>query len=367
MSTAGGSPRLHQAHSSIPVAPVPWRIGLLVTAMICGVVVVSNVFTAANQVIGWAVAASVIALLLIPVVGWMDRHMPRPLAIILTFLAVVALAIGVTWLYSSSVLDQVDQLQESGPQIAAGIEGRDDRLGALAREISLSDQVEELTSRLDERTGSGADAIRSAAFSAPPYFVAMILTIFLLLFGPRMVQGGLDQLSPARRDRLRPAVADATRRTQVYVWASIAQGLASGAAIWVVGSMLDVPAVGLLALFGALVAMVPYLGIVLGWLPLLLLGVGVAPGFEVFLAALVAASLQVAEALWWRRRIDGRSLHIGPAVPVVVAILGFGVYGIGGALYGCVLAVLGLALADQLRPGEALPTPLDELATDHEH
>ncbi len=81
----------------------------------------------------------------------------------------------------------------------------------------------------------------------------------------------------------------------------------------------------------------------------------------------MAASLQVAEAWWWRRRIDDRSIHVGPAVPIVVAILGFGIYGIGGALYGCVLAVLGLALADQLRPGEAFPTPLDELAPDPEH
>lgn len=335
--------------------------------MLCGVVVVTNVFTAAHQVIGWAVAASVIAVLLMPVVQWMDRHMPRPLAIVLTFVTVAALAGGVTWLYSSSLLDQVDQLQESGPQIAADIESRDDRLGAIAREIALGDQVEELTARLDERTGTGADAIRTAALSAPPYFVAMILTIFLLLFGPRIVQGGLDQLSAERRARLGPAVAAATTRTQLYVWASIAQGLVTGVAIWVVGSMLEVPAVGLLALFGGLVAMVPYFGIVIGWLPLLILGVGVAPGFEVLLAALVAASLQVAEAWWWRRRIDDRSMHVGPAVPIVVAILGFGVYGIGGALYGCVLAVLGLALADQLRPGEAFPTPLDELAPDHEH
>lgn len=185
----------------------------------------------------------------------------------------------------------------------------------------------------------------------------MILTIFLLLFGPRMVQGGLDQLSADRRDRLRPAVGDATRRAQVYVWASIAQALVSGAAIWVVGSLLDVPAVGRLALFGALVAMVPYFGIALGWLPLLLFGVGVAPGVEVLLAALVAVALQVAEAWWRRRRIDDRSIHVGPAVPIVVAVLGFGVYGIGGALYGCVLAVLALAMADQLRPGEAFPHP----------
>ena len=356
-----GGPSEPALPNTLSGAPVPWRVGLLVTTMICAVVLVSNIFTAAHQVIGWAVAASVIALLLTPVVAWMDRHMPRPVAIIVTFVTVAALALGITWLYSSSLLDQVDQLQESGPSIAADIENREDRLGATAREITLVDQVTELTARLDERTGSGTDAIRSAALSAPPYFVSMVLTIFLLLFGRRILQGGLDQLSPQRRERLVPALADATRRTQMYVWASIAQGLVSGAAIWAIGSLLDVPAVGLLALFGALAATVPYFGVVIGWLPLVLLGVGVASGLEVALAVLAAVSLQLTEAMWWRRRVDERSIHVGPAVPIVVAILGFGIYGIGGALYGCVLAVLVLALADGLRPGESIPTPLDEL------
>jgi predicted PurR-regulated permease PerM len=130
--------------------------------------------------------------------------------------------------------------------------------------------------------------------------------------------------------------------------------------------MLEIPAIGLLALFGALAATVPYFGIVIGWLPVLLLAVGVASGLEVALAALVAASLQVTEGLWWRRQVDDRSIRVGPAVPIVVAILGFGIYGIGGALYGCVLAVLVLAMADQLRPGEAIPTPLDEPPADPE-
>jgi len=332
----------------------------MVTALICAVIVIRNVFSQAHQVIGWATAASVIALLLTPVVQGMDRIMPRALAIILTFVMVAALGAAVTWLYSSSLLDQVEQIQESGPSIAEEIENREDRVGEIAREVGLVDQVTELTDRLDERTGSGSDVIRTAAMSVPPYFVSMILTIFLLLFGPRMIQGGLDQLSADRRNRYEPALNEAARRTQAYVWASIAQGVVSGAFIWIAASMLDLPAAGLLALFGAVAALLPYLGIVVGWLPVLILGIGVASGLEVAMVAVVAVVLQVVEVLWWRPRVDHRTLHVGPAVPVVVAILGYGIYGLGGALYGCVLAVLALAVADQLWPGAELPTPLTD-------
>jgi len=340
--------------------PPPWRVALLVAALICAVVVIRNVYSEAHHVIGWAVAASVIALLLTPVVHRMDRVIPRALAIILTFVMVVGLGVGITWLYSSSVLDQVEQIQESGPSIAQQIEEREDRVGEIAREIGLVDQVSELTARLDERTGTGGDAIRSAAMSAPPYFVSMILTIFLLLFGPRMIQGGLAQLSAPRRARYRPALDEAARRTQGYVWATIAQGVVSGVFIWVAATMLDLPAVGLLALFGAVASLLPYLGILVGWLPVIILGVGVASDLQIASVIVVAVALQVVEMLWWRPRVDKRTLHVGPAVPVVVAILGYGIYGLGGALYGCVLAVLGLAIADQLSPDTDIPTPLAE-------
>lgn len=341
--------------------PSPWRIVVLVAAIVCGVVVVRNIFASASQVIGWAVAASLIAMLLAPVVQGMDRRMPRALAIVVTFVMVVALAVGVTWLYTTSVLDQVEQIRESGPAIAEEIEQRDDRIGQLALDAGLSDQVTELTDRLAEQTGSGGDAIRSVALSAPPYFVSMILTIFLLLFGPRMVSGGLDQLSERRRERFRPALAAATHDTRIYVWASIAQGVANGLALWGAGTLLDLPAAGLLALFGGLVSTIPYVGIGVSWLPIAALGLGTASGIAVGVVVVLAIAFQVAEWFVWRPFVDVRSLHVGPAIPVISAIVGFGIYGIGGAIYGCVIAVFALALADQLAPGDReLPTPLDD-------
>ncbi len=336
---------------------------VLVAVLACGIVVVQNIFSQSTQVLGWGVAAAVVAMLLSPVMQGLDRRLPRPLAILATFVMVLVLSGGIAWIYTSTLLDEVEQLQESGPAAATQIEERDDQLGQIARDIDLTDRVTELTDRLDERTGSGSDVIRSAALSVPPYFVSMILTIFLLLFGQRMIQGGLDQLSEEHRARLRPALGEATRRTQIAVWASVAQAVVSGFAIWLVGSWLGVPAVALVALFGATAGLLPYVGIGVGWIPVLVLGVGVgsASDLEVALAAICAVVLQGVEWRYWRPFADGRSLHVGPAVPVIVAILGFGIYGLGGALYGCVIAVLALALADQLtRDADDLPTPLDE-------
>lgn len=338
-----------------------WRLGLLVLAGILAVVVARNVFLAAHRVLGWAVAAAVVAMLLSPVVRLLDRVIPRALAMAVAVVFVAGTAAGLGALYSSSLLTEVDRLQQQAPEVAERIEQRSDRIGAAARELRLVERVTELVDRLDAAVGSGGDALRSAALSLPAYFVSLILMLFLMVYGPRMVDGALGQLPTATRERLGPALLGAARRTQRYAWATILQALVVAAAIWLVAWLLDLPAPGLLALFGVIAALVPYLGILVAWIPVVVLALGTSPGAHVALAGALAVALQAAEALWWRRLVDPRTLYVGPAIPIVVGALGFAVYGIGGALYSIVLAVFALALTDELSPvDDPLPTPVDE-------
>jgi predicted PurR-regulated permease PerM len=57
-------------------------------------------------------------------------------------------------------------------------------------------------------------------------------------------------------------------------------------------------------------------------------------------------ALQLFEALVVRRRVDGRTLHVGPALPLIVALIGWDIYGLGGAIYGVLLLILAFAFAD---------------------
>lgn len=338
-----------------------WQTAVWVAALVLAVVVVRNVFVGAHQVLGWAAASSIVAVAIAPLVTRFDAAMPRPVAIAAAILLLALVAGGAAWVYNVGVLDEVGRLQEAAPAIAADIEARDDRLGTLARDIGLERQVAELVERLDERTGTGGDVVRSLALSAPPFFISMILTIFLILFGRRIVTGAVEQLPPKYGRPLGRALPRAVRRAQVAYAGAIAQAVVNGAAVHVAARMLDVPAAGLLALLAGLVAMVPYVGISLGWLPVLGLALGVAPMAQVLVAALVAVAIQVLEAVWWRPLVDGRGVYVGPAVVVVVAVLGHAVYGLGAALTASAFAVVALALVDELTgEDEPIPTPLDE-------
>ena len=57
-------------------------------------------------------------------------------------------------------------------------------------------------------------------------------------------------------------------------------------------------------------------------------------------------ALQLVEAAVVRPRVDPRTVRLGPTIALVVALLGFELYGVGGAVYGVALAVIGLAALD---------------------
>ena len=133
-------------------------------------------------------------------------------------------------------------------------------------------------------------------------------------------------------------------RSLVMMAQAIMVGLLVGSACWA----LDLPAPVTVGAFGALLGLIPYLGIGLASLPVVLLAAGfrsVTSAAVVLAAALV---LQTAEGMWLRPRVDRPTMRIGPAVPWLVGLLGFAVYGIGGALYGAAYAVFGLAVLDAI-------------------
>lgn len=332
---------------------------LYVAGGILLVIVTRNVFVAASAVMELALAALVGAVLLSPVVAVVARALPRILAILLVFMIIGVGGLAIRSVYVTQVQEQVEFLADRGPRVAAEIEARDDQLGEVARDLSLVDRVDELSARAEDRLGSRSDALRETVLSVPTYAVAFILTIFLMVFGPETLSGILGRLSEGRRKRTAAALSAAARATQIQVGAAIVLSTVVGLSIWLAGWWMGVPAPGLLALAGALAAIVPYVGILIGSLPLLLAGLGVAAEWQMALVAIVALAMQLAEAYQWRPRIDRRSLYVGPAIPVVVGVIGYSINGFNGAIVAIIVAVFALAVADDVATDDIVPTPLD--------
>lgn len=329
----------------------PAVTGLMVTpgsiALVFGVIVAAlvarNVLVAGRRPLGWAVAAVVLAALVEPAVSVVGRRLRRGPAVVLVILALL----GAGALVGAGVLSdadrQVDRLRDAAPEAALRLE-QSDRFGDVATEFRLTERVREV---VDTVRRPSAGLTGGAAGRASTGLVVMILTVFALIWGGRFGRGAVAQIPDERlRSRVQRTIDVAFRRSRRWLLFSLAQAAVVGALTWALCRVADVPAAAPLALIVAAFSIVPGFGIMCGALPVLLLEAGLDSLRAAGVLALVLLVLQVVQAVVVRPVVVRRSIVVGPAAVVISLLLGYDVYGIGGALGGLALTVFAVALID---------------------
>jgi predicted PurR-regulated permease PerM len=304
--------------------------------------------SASGRVLGWILVAASLAALLHPVVGGLARVLPRGLALALVMLLTVGTAAGIAYAVVDDLNLQLHELQRAVPRAAREVE-RSDRFGKGAREIHLAERakafVDELPQRL--RGGDVQTALRSAATRGVAFLATGVLTVFFLIHGPRLLDSAVKQLPEDRRDTVRRIGSAVYRRWWHYVTGTLGMAAMAGVVAYACASMVHAPGKAPLALWMGLLDAIPLVGVVLGALPLILLAATTASWEGTVAVAVVLLGWQAFEALVLQRRVEERSLHIGPFVTVSVAMVGLEVYGIGGALVALVATVLVAATLDE--------------------
>jgi len=318
----------------------PSSIALLL-ALAVAALLLRNAFVAAHRQIGWAVACIIVAALLAPFVNVLDRKIPRWLALLITMLGSGALT-AVVWAgVVVNLSDGFNVLKKEAPRAAASLENRYN----VAREFRLSERVDSLIEQFRASTTGGA--VGRAVGAAGTYLVCGILTLFFMIYGPRILGAMFRQIrDEQRRERIERQATDAMRNSRRYILASIAQAVVVALAIGFASWILSVPAPFVLGVLAGMIGLVPTLGIIVGGLPALLLAAGLGDWQDAIILLVVLVVLQAIEVTVVRRRIDRASVHVGPALPAIVALLGYELYGIGGATYGAAALVFLIAWLD---------------------
>ena len=327
-----------------------WSGALTIVGTIVALIVVRRVFVAAHRPLSWAAAAVVAAVLLDPVVDRLAVWVRRGPAVLLTFLAVGVVGFGTTYLVFDEVQQAVDRLQIVAPDAALVVEAREDRLGELARDFSLSERITDFVTALDDRVTGSDDVLRSTAGTAPTYLVCAILTIFLMTYGPRIARAALYQdPDELRRDRIANIVGPGVSRARGAIVQTVGCSVIFGLVVAAAASLLDLPAPSAIGFVAGVFSLLPHVGIVVGAVPLLLLAVGFRSGTAAIVLTGAVLALQIADSVFLRPYIARHTVAVGLLVPWVVALLGYSIYGIGGAAYGVAYAITGVAILDGLQ------------------
>jgi predicted PurR-regulated permease PerM len=305
----------------------------------------------AERVIFWALSAMAIAALVRPGVMWLAhfRFIPRAVAVVLTALVILG-AIGfVGYKIVNDVSDAMSSLQQAAPQRAAELEKNSD----FFREIKLKERVTNLVDAIPARLagGNAPQAIESAATEGVAFLAGLILTIFFVLYGTRLIEGGLRLIDDdTARERTEFVIRDGSRRALFFARVKLWEAFVEALLAFAIGRAAGVPGAAALAVWVALWSFLPIAGVLIGALPII-----VFAGAHTAERAVVVGGcfLVIMVCDWWVNRwLERRTVHVGSFVIVLAAFAGLELYGLNGALLFVLGAVLSVAIISEIGPEE---------------
>ena len=306
------------------------------------------------QVLSWILIAILLAAALNPAVEAFERRgFSRAIAATLVFGLALALMAGIGFLVVPPLLTQVGNFVEAVPDFIDDVTAGRGPLGFLQDEYQIVDRIREAIERRGPAGvlglgGPVIDIVRSVVTVVVGTITIVFLTYFMLLEGPRAIEGFLRALSPDNRVRFERVGGQIYRTISGYVsgnlFISLIAGVSSAIVLFAVGSEFAV-ALGLLVaildlvpLAGATVAAVIVTTVVLietDWVRALIVG-----GFFI---AYQQVENQVLQPL-----VYGRTVELSPLAVLCAVLIGANLAGILGALVAIPVAGSLLAVGREL-------------------
>jgi predicted PurR-regulated permease PerM len=236
------------------------------------------------------------------------------------------------------LIEQGQRLEEDLP----------DYVERLQRRLNTNPTVREWVQGNANRGGANPQALFSGALSYGKSIVsgivslvmAIVLTLYLLVDGPRLYHWGLGILSPDTRERVERVQPEFSRVVSGYVLGQCITSLLFGVFTFIVLSATGVPEPLFLAVLAALLDAIPLIGATAATIPAVLLALTVSFPTAVLVLVLYVVYQQF-ENYVIAPRVYGKTLQIS-SLAVLIAVL------VGGTLLGVIGVLLALPIAAAL-------------------
>ena len=291
-----------------------------------------------NTFVGPVVAGTIVATVAMPVVGVLDRHMPRPAAAALVLVGLAAIAALVIVIVIGGITSQSSSISEHATAAADKAEGwlNDlgvDKSGSSGAKSSLEQDVPKIISTLVKGVISGIQGLTSLAFALS---FTLLSLFFLLKDGPSM-RRWVDRHLGVPPPVAQLITGGIIRSLRGYFRGVTLVAAFNGIVVGLAALALGVPLAGTIGVVTFVTAYVPFVGAFVAGAFAVVIALG-AKGTTIALIMLLIVIL--ANGLLQnvlQPFAMGSALDLHPLVVLVITI---------GA--GCIFGMLGLVLAAPL-------------------
>lgn len=318
---------------STPVRTVLIGIGLVLLTVIAVQFVLHT-----SRVLVWMLIAAFFAVALYPVVGWLERRFRwcrRSVATLLVFLVTFLLLAGLVAVFVIPLAGQGAKFAGQLPNLIDEARAGRGPVGSLLERADVLQYVQENQDRIRDfvtgLTTPAAGLLTGVATGVAGAVTVFVLAYLMVLEGPKVVDGMLNLLAPAARERVRRVGADCARSITGYLSGNLLISVICGLLTYLVLRIIGVPFAALISLFVAVTDLIPLVGATLGAVVAAIAGFvhSVPAGIVVVVFFIVYQQL---ENHLLQPLIFARTVKLNPLTVLVAVLLAVELAGILGAL-----------------------------------
>jgi len=327
-------------------AGVPLKTILVTVAVVAAAFLLGKLVYRLRDVILLIVVAGFLAVILNPLVvalqHWKIRRRGWAVAVVTLWGLLVFL--GLLLLFGLPLVNAITHLANSLPAYVSKAENGQGWIGHLVRRYHVQHWIQSNVPRLIDfgrGLASPALSVGKGAFSLVIALLTIfVLTLLLLLQGPRMRHTLLNNMTPARAQRYSQIAREVNRSVTGYMLGNILTSIIAGAVVLVTLLILGVPFPYLWALWVALVDFLPMIGGALAGIPTVLFAAGadsLTAGIITLVVFLVYTQI---ENHVLNPVVMSRTVKVNPLLVLLSILVGASIGSWIGGIFGAFVAAL---------------------------
>ncbi len=278
-----------------------------------------------------------------PLQKWLESNkFPRWASIISVFLVIGLLGWGFYALVGPAVSEQVSKLSKNMPEMV-------EEVGELINySISQKDRFSELPQAIQDTIDNAADKINTIAVSAGSILVKFIQTVFqgvfLLILVPFFLVYMLkdhEKFLPFvtqffkgdKKKWVTKALRDIDATLRAYIQGQLFVSFLVGVMLYIGYSIIGLEYALLLAIFGMLMNVIPFLGPYISLVPALIIALIQEPRLAIYVSIVMLLAQQI-ESNFITPNVMGKSLDIHPLTVITIILAAGNIAGLWGIILG---------------------------------
>jgi predicted PurR-regulated permease PerM len=288
--------------------------------------------------------ALILVAALSPLVDKIAKFIPRTLAVATLVLVMLAIFVGIGFLIVPPLVAEIKLLAINLPIITS-------KLGPIYHNLQISlgnyqDTLLNLSSQIGKLT-SGIFATTLGFISGIVAFVTILILTFYMLVGKESIGTYVSNfIAEEKRDRVAAISGKISGKMSQWLGGHLFLMLVVGCLDGVALFALGVPYALVLAIWGGLTEMIPYLGPWLGAIPAVLIAFTVSP-LAALLVLIAYIIIQQLEATFLAPKIIGKAVGLSPVIVIISLLAGAKLMGLVGVIVAVpVAAIISVLMAE---------------------